>query len=275
MAARDVAVQAATIARTAAQAAWDVAQAERAAVEERRLQRAREISAIAVRPTGADNARMTHPILDAQPFWHPANSRFPAGRDLQDYPLRGYTWRIPIGPLNQGEEGECIGFGFAGDLAARPVEVTGIDNSFARGLFADARAIDRAAGRHYPSGATLLAGAQATQARGLISRYEWTRDLHDAARVVGYRAPVILALPWHSGMYRAPDGRLTISGELVGWHCILWRAVSVKRHTSTLRNSWGDWGLGGDAEIDLDELGTLFEAGAFACKLSGRRLVRA
>lgn len=38
---------------------------------------------------------------------------------------RSYSW-FPGDPLDQGGEGECVGFGVACDLAARPVVVQGV-----------------------------------------------------------------------------------------------------------------------------------------------------
>lgn len=217
---------------------------------------------------------MTDPRLGWEPHKDPRSRLFPAvrGADRSRKP-RSYTWRITrAGVLDQGREGACVGFGWAAELAARPVEVADVDDAYALRLYWQAQGIDRAAGRHYPEGATMLAGAKAVQRAGRVEGYRWAFGLQDVLVTLGYYGPVVLGIEWREGMYEARGGQLRVEGDVVGGHCILARGVSVPRRAVLLRNSWGPgWGVRGDAWVGWDDLDGLLRRDGEACIPEVRR----
>lgn len=155
------------------------------------------------------------------------------------------------GPLlDQGREGACVGFGTSGELGATPTKVP-VDNSFALNLYAEAQKVDRAEGRNYSSGATVLAGMKAAKNLGLIREYRWagvedrsvTDDVIDALLRHG---PVVIGIVWKDGMYdTSPDGLVDITGSVVGGHCIYvhgwWPNHPKFGDVFVWQNSWGPY----------------------------------
>jgi hypothetical protein len=106
------------------------------------------------------------------------------------------------------------------------------------------------------------------QTFGLLKEYRWAFSMDEMIDGLISKGPVVLGIPWHQGMYEAPNGVLRVSGEMVGGHCILavgYRVNSVKaggKDTIILQNSWGpSWGINGLAEIAVDELYSLLRNG--------------
>jgi hypothetical protein len=73
-------------------------------------------------------------------------------------------------------------------------------------------------------------------------------DLQDTVCTKG---PVVLGIPWYSGMYSTgPGGQIWVNGELAGGHCILcigyWPNHPQFGNCYVLLNSWGrTWGING------------------------------
>lgn len=178
---------------------------------------------------------------------------------------RSYSWLG--GPVtDQGKEGACVGFGWTDDVMARPKPCTidGDPNKYALGVYHAAQAIDGMPMPH--EGSSVLAGAKVMQSRGIVSAYHWAFGIDDVVLALGYKGPVVLGIPWYDAMYEAPGGIVRVGGSVVGGHCILARAVNVKKRLITLRNSWGvDWGVNGDAQIGFDDLARLLKENGEAC----------
>lgn len=159
---------------------------------------------------------------------------------------RSYTWQVPE-PLDQGSEGACVGFGFAHELAARPVPIAGITNDYAFAIYHWARQHDEWPGENY-DGTSVLAGAKAvSEWLALITEYRWAFSLDDVVRTIAYRGPVILGCNWWTGMMRPEsDGRIRPSGVIEGGHCILAPrhtgeryGIKEQRRRVYVYNSWG------------------------------------
>ena len=178
---------------------------------------------------------------------------------------RSYTWRCNV-HLDQGLEGACVGFGISHELAARPSEVKRLTNRFAREkIYWEAQKIDAWPGGAYPGarpryeGTSVLAGVKVAQRKGYFDSYYWAFGMNDLALGVGYRGPAVLGLPWMEGMADTDrNGFIHATGDVVGGHCILCRAINVKEEYFLLRNSWGkNWGVNGDCKVsfaDMEEL---------------------
>lgn len=224
------------------------------------------------------------PKCDAQFFKDPRSIPYGIRMLVPEQPEadKAQFWFIPKTlPINQLAEGACVGFGWAGELAVHPIEIP-VWNGFAKGLYQGAVNIDKAEGRFFEDGATIIAGAKAAKKAGHISGYHacfGMKEFTDALRVKG---PVVLGIPWYDGMYQTEEsGLIRVSGALAGGHCLLAtgyipksimykRAVTradqmaqalVKAFGTSLYqvlNSWGpDFGLNGVGyvrEPDMERL---------------------
>lgn len=195
---------------------------------------------------------------------------------------RSYTWRCDSF-LNQGSEGACVGFGWAHELAARPSVVAKVSDEFARQrIYYEAQKIDPWPGGAYPSafpryeGTSVLAGAKICHGLGAFGEYRWAFGLEDLIMGVGYAGPAVLGLDWYEGMCRPNEaGYLNTTGSIVGGHCLIAKAVSVKEKRFTVHNSWGQgWGKDSSAYIDFDTMGHLLDSQGEACIPVGRKKIK-
>jgi hypothetical protein len=176
--------------------------------------------------------------------------------------LRSYTWRCNDW-FDQGSEGACVGFALGHELAARPSEVTGLNYDFLlKNIYWEAQKIDPWGGGSYPGaspfyeGTSVLAGIKVVKNLNYIKEYRWAFNMDDVLYGIGHNGPAVFGIPWYYDMY-FPDsnGFIKPTGQMVGGHCILGRAIDIKKGYVTLRNSWGkDWGKAGDCYISFSDL---------------------
>jgi len=188
--------------------------------------------------------------------------KYPIRKTISAKKARGYSWSCGK-HLNQGSEGACVGFSCTHELIARPGVVTGVAEKFAREkIYWEAQKIDPWGGGSYPGakpqyeGTAVISGIQVLQQLGYIKEYRWAFGLDDLVMAVGYKGPAVLGLAWYESMFDPHScGYLHVSGDPVGGHAILCKAVNVKERYFVLHNSWGSaWGKGGDARISWDEM---------------------
>ena len=202
------------------------------------------------------------------------SKKFPIRTTIDAKVPRSYTWRCDKW-LDQGTEGACVGFSCTHELIARPAVVTrGITAKFAiEKIYWEAQKIDPWEGGSYPGakprydGTSVLAGVKILQKLGYIKEYRWAFGLKDLAMAIGYKGPAILGLPWYDSMFEPHScGFLHVTGDAVGGHAILCKAVSVREQYFVLHNSWGpSWGDHGDARISWTEMDRLLNEGGEAC----------
>ncbi|MGH1361258.1 MAG: hypothetical protein ACRBC3_21050 [Burkholderiaceae bacterium] len=190
---------------------------------------------------------------------------------------RSYTWRCNLW-LDQGFEGSCVGFAWAHELAARPVEVLGLSAKFAReSVYFAAQRHDRFRGGAYPGaapfaeGTSVLAGAKAVASLGYIDEYRWAFDIQDLIVAVGYRGPAVFGCRWYRDMQKPTiDGVATPTGSRIGKHCVLLNSVKIVRADDgtlderasffVFRNSFGkDWGVQGNGILSLESVRALWD----------------
>lgn len=222
--------------------------------------------------------------LDRIPLHDEKNHNFPIRTIVARRAPRTYTWRFAdYDPhLDQGQEGACAGFGWANELACRPVSVLGVTNKLARErLYWEAQKIDPWDGGSYPGatpvyeGTSVLSVAKVVQSLGAITEYRWCENLQDLILAVGYEGPVVLGVNWYDGMYQ-PDAKnyVHVTGSQIGGHCLIARGVNVTRKYFRLRNSWGaNWGFNGDCFISFDDMQKLLNDQGEACVPVGRKAV--
>lgn len=219
---------------------------------------------------------MVNRVLDWVPRFDPRSRDFPIRAVVREsVRRRNKQWRVgPI--LDQGSEGACVGFGWAAEAFATPTtvnlqrvtaDVPREPEAFARELYRHAKRIDEWEGENY-DGTSVLAGAKVMSSLKLLREYRWAFSLGDVIDAVLAKGPVVLGVPWRSGMYEAEGGVLRLSGEIVGGHCLLavgYRLADPRlggEDGLVLQNSWGrGWGDDGLAVISLRDAELLLAEG--------------
>lgn len=209
---------------------------------------------------------MTPRKLDRLVEFDQRSRLYPIRTLLPDRSPRSYTWALGQPNLDQGQEGACVGFAWAQELAAKPVVIPGITNAYARALYKVAQTLDAWPGEDY-EGTSVLAGAKALQLDKRMGEYRWAFTIGELLAAIAWHGPVVLGVSWREAMFDPDaDGRLHPDGPIVGGHAILANGVSVKRRRVRLENSWGtDWGVDGHAEIDWDDLEKVLADNGEAC----------
>ncbi|MDA8874870.1 hypothetical protein N9H78_04335 [Winogradskyella sp.] len=204
------------------------------------------------------------------------------------YGIRGTFGSVPVERkakfwkegtvLDQGREGACVGFGWLAELIAQPYTpdeqpTQEFGNKLAKLFYKEAQKIDEWPGDDY-SGTSVLAGAKIMKQYGYIDEYRWCFDIDDIIDAVVSQGPVVIGIPWYSGMYRTNSLGLTgPTGDNVGGHCITLTGYHPAKifgrqslEVFKWRNSWGeDYGVNGSGYIRVSDLRNLFEEGGEAC----------
>lgn len=185
--------------------------------------------------------------------------------------------------LDQGREGACVGYGWTAELLAEPFSpnpqpLVADAETYATQAYRRAKLIDQWPGEDY-EGTSVLAGAKIMMQDGNIGGYRWcfgASDVRDAVIALG---PVVIGVPWYSGMYSTPrNGLVSVTGAKVGGHCLIitgyhpeYEIDGKKREVFRWRNSWGEsYGINGSAFITFDNLAALLKDGGEACIPEGR-----
>lgn len=205
--------------------------------------------------------RAPRPVLD-----HHAGGQRATDRDERNRAY-GITRLVPDAPpdrsvfwtpgtqLDQGDTGHCGGFAAAGEAAASPVRVRGVDNDYAHRYYYEIK------DRHLdPWGREDGTSTQAVMdlyvRRGLAGGYAWGFDIPDLYRQLTV-GPVLCGTSWLTRMfYPDEDGVVWAAGSDEGGHLWLctgryknYRGPTGKTYGPAIRirNSWGDWGRNGSA----------------------------
>ena len=170
-------------------------------------------------------------------------------------------WQCDV-VLDQGQEGSCVGHGFAHELLAKPYTIKGVNHESAVKVYRKAQTLDEYPGENY-EGTSVLAGIKAIQLMypGTIESYRWATNLADLVATLGYHGPVVMGVNWLEGMY-TPDsnGFIHVTGNVVGGHCLLAIGVDIKLSCLILLNSWGSsWGQNGRCKISFDDVSRLMD----------------
>lgn len=210
-------------------------------------------------------------VLDWVPRFDDQSREYPVRRAAAPH-LHNRTWRVPA-PLDQGREGACVGFGWTHEALSTPVavELHGDPNAYARQVYNQAKRIDEWAGEDY-DGTSVLAGAKVMKAAGYLREYRWAFNIQDVVASILATGPVVLGVNWYDTMYEAPDGLVTVGGDLAGGHCILATGYRLAGRiypdepAISLFNSWGpSWGVRGLGWIRQSQLARLLDEGGEAC----------
>jgi hypothetical protein len=219
------------------------------------------------------------------PTFDERSKDFPLRAVIKERPARRTKkWRNGV-ILDQGREGACVGFGWTAEALSTPVavdltrlkaDVPRDPTAFAQHIYHRAKQIDIWQGEDY-DGTSVLAGAKAMREAGLIKEFRWCFNIEDVIDAILTKGPVVLGIYWHESMYDAPEGILSVSGDIVGGHCITAVGYKLAKDSATgedtviLQNSWGySWGTWGLAEIRVSELAKLMDNAGEACVVTKR-----
>lgn len=205
-------------------------------------------------------------VFNRVPEFDPKSLEFPIRTLVANKAPRSYTWSVPVA-LDQGREGACVGFGWAHELAARPVQVPNITNEVARNIYLRAQVLDQWDGEAY-EGTSVIAGAKTVMELGYLKEYRWALGPgaaaaeRDLALAVGYKGPAVMGTHWYEGMMRPDvDGYLRPTGNIVGGHCYLVYGYSIKYGYKV----WNSWGTGHYGWISQGDMITLLANQGEAC----------
>lgn len=211
------------------------------------------------------------PILDRKPYFDDRSKNFPI-RKLLAEPLtpRQRIWTARSAPLDQGREGRCVIFGWGAELAATPYRYQ-VNDQWCNQKWPLVQAEDRKMGNHWNDGASVLAGAKVMKNEGALRYYAWGFGINDVLQTLMRKGPVILGINWYESMYHTSDkGLVTVSGRLVGGHCIMANGYMPKHsefgEVVIWTNSWGsDYGINGRGYIPVESLDRLLREDGEAC----------
>jgi hypothetical protein len=141
-------------------------------------------------------------------------------------PLTDHLWHIGE-VLDQGADGACVGFAVV--AAHNAVSDLDVDAVEARAIYARAQRLDEVPGEAY-TGTSVLAGMQAGVEAGLFGGYRWAFGTRDVAQAVLQIGPVVVGVPWLSGMFdTGPGGLVTLTGDDEGLgHCLAVVGIRLK-----------------------------------------------
>lgn len=204
------------------------------------------------------------PKLDRLIEYDERSRAYPIRTLVEGKVRRSYTWRVGVS-LDQGNDGACVGFGWAHELSARP-SVRPMTNELARMLYKEAQALDVWPGESY-EGTSVIAGAKAVQAHDWLQEYRWAFSEEDLALAVGYKGPAILGVLWLSGMdnlVKDAAGRLWASatGSIRGGHCFITHGYSVPLNAY---KCWNSWGAPSEFYIKATDMAVLLSSQGEAC----------
>lgn len=206
----------------------------------------------------------------------------------EEQKLRSFSYQVPV-RLDQGQEGACVGNGYAHELAGYSVKVPGITNGVARALYFLFQQNDSWPGGAYPGatpfyeGTSVLAGAQVLKALGFYQAYKWSLTVQEFILAIAYKGIQVMGVDWYDGMFDVDsDGYIRPTGNIAGGHCVAvvavklvkldknklltWDNVDWVKSFITILNSWGEsWGKAGLAKIALIDLLKLWPGGDFLC----------
>lgn len=218
--------------------------------------------------------------LDRLPEKDPNSRRFTTRRMLgpkADEPPKSKLWSLSIW-LDQGEEGACVGFSRAHNLASAPRVVRGVDTVLAQRLYRLAQKHDQWPSENY-EGSSVLGGVKAACELGLVESYYWSFHIEDFLHGMTYAGPATVGCNWHRDM-RDPDERGYIhpTGPVDGGHAILVLGqeliyggdgphnIDMDKSYVIWHNSWGkSWGVQGRAKMTMREFEALSQADAEVC----------
>lgn len=217
-------------------------------------------------------AQFRQPKLDRKIHFDQRSRSFSVAPFVASTRLKKTLWELPKTlPLDQGQEGACVGFGWSTELAVGPV-IERVSNSTAETYYRGAVGEDHRMGNDFGGdGASVLAGAKFGKRTGLVTSYKWAFGVDQVVAALCAIGPVILGINWYDSMYETDEkGRVLVNGSLAGGHCICTTGYIPAADAEKMGlgkfdviqwvNTWGKaYGLGGVGYIRRVDLDTLLK----------------
>lgn len=172
------------------------------------------------------------------------------------------------GPLFDQDIGCCTACAALGLLMTEPFtngQTYTLDDAHA--LYHEETVIDGFRGVWPPddTGSSGLAAMKALKRRGLIAGYRHAFSPTVAVAALA-RGPIAVGTVWLESMFRPVGGRIIVDprSPVAGGHDYLVTAWDPAPRRVRVTNSWGDWGIAGEAWMDLDSFAWLLRNGGDA-----------
>lgn len=199
-------------------------------------------------------------------------------------PRRSKDWAGPYFRLDQGSDGACVGFGWTTEAMSTPIRFRPSPyslneaNRFAFDRYHEAQQLDEYASTPPEQGSSVNGGAKAMRAKGYITGWRWHRSVDDIIDALITDGPQVMGSSWLAGMFDPDEhGIIHATGQSAGGHCYCLTGYRTRYYgveCVRLRNSWGGWGLNGDAFLPVDDLRALWSDGAECAMPVGRAFGR-
>lgn len=186
----------------------------------------------------------------------------PSGKDFK------WTDGNPV--LDQGQQGTCVGHGWAQWGNTLP-----IDDHYTHN---DALDIYYSATKHDGSpddpraegggqqGASVRGGAQAVTDKGRVATYAFTQDVDTMRKWVNSKGPLVFGTNWTADMFKPVNGLVVPTGKVEGGHCYACIGDLATSDEGWFINSWGpNWALKGYFMMKWSDVDKLMQQQGETC----------
>jgi hypothetical protein len=189
----------------------------------------------------------------------------------QPTPSGDVQWVDKQPVLDQGQQGTCVGHGWAQWGNTEPIDDTFTHNDaldiYYQATINDGSPDDPRAPGGGQQGASVRGGAKAMQQKGRLNNYAFTYTVDTLRKWVQTQGPAVMGTNWLQNMFNpGADGVLNVSGSVVGGHC--WGIIGdlMSEDHAWCLNSWGAaWALKGYFKVKWEDIATLLSQQGEAC----------
>lgn len=207
------------------------------------------------------------------PVFDEKSRKYSISRLVPDQTLKDKYW-VRVNPiLNQREASACVGFSWCHWLGNDPEPLASVTDEDGFQTYRLAQTLDDIPGVNY-DGTSVIAGAKAMLQKfpDVFSGYHWAFGLQELLLALSCVGPVVLGINWYAGMFTPDQGRLHMTGAVVGGHAILAVGLDLTLRRVYLLNSWGsEWGSAGTAWVTFDDVERLLREQGEACVPTGKK----
>lgn len=140
--------------------------------------------------------------------------------------------------LDQGAQGECVGYGGAHWFACAPLEQS-VSKLLAKLFYNGAQDHDQWPGSNY-EGTSVTGLMRFLSKLGVIGEYFWVFTFDELIKTLSLKGAVIVGTEWREGCFE-PDyyGVIRFTGQVKGGHCLCADEVDFEKQLIGFVQSWG------------------------------------